>query len=222
MGVRNGSANAVMWQTENLAHLPGEGDIPDMVDRSRHLVLASSSPRRRQLLAAAGYALEVIPADIDETPGPFEEPWSLVARLSREKASAISAAAGRIIVAADTAVVLDGVAYGKPVDDDDARAMLRRLSGCTHQVMTGWCVRRDDVFDGGVVATDVTFRRLDDDDINRWLATGEHRDKAGAYAIQGAAMVFVARVGGCLSNVVGLPVETVVAAVERAVAGQGQ
>ena len=139
-----------------------------------------------------------------------------------EVLAAISAAAGRIIVAADTAVVLDGVAYGKPVDDDDARAMLRRLSGCTHQVMTGWCVRRDDVFDGGVVATDVTFRRLDDDDINRWLATGEHRDKAGAYAIQGAAMVFVARVGGCLSNVVGLPVETVVAAVERAVAGQGQ
>jgi septum formation protein len=123
-------------------------------------------------------------------------------------------------VAADTAVVLDGVAYGKPVDDDDARAMLRRLSGRTHRVMTGWCVRRDDVFDGGVVETDVTFRHLHDDDINRWLATGEYRDKAGAYAIQGAAMVFVARVEGCLSNVVGLPVDTVVAAVERAVAGQ--
>ena len=193
-----------------------------MVDRLRHLVLASSSPRRQQLLSAAGYALEVIPADIDETPRPSEEPSSLVVRLSREKASAIAAAAGLIVVAADTAVVLDGVVFGKPVDDDDARAMLRRLSGRTHHVMTGWCVRRGDVFDGGVVETDVTFRHLGDDDINRWLATGEHRDKAGSYAIQGAAMVFVARVEGCLSNVVGLPVDTVVAAVERAVAGQGQ
>ncbi len=193
-----------------------------MVDRLRHLVLASSSPRRQQLLSAAGYALEVIPADIDETPRPSEEPSSLVVRLSREKASAIAAAAGLIVVAADTAVVLDGVVFGKPVDDDDARAMLRRLSGRTHHVMTGWCVRRGDVFDGGVVETDVTFRHLRDDDINRWLATGEHRDKAGSYAIQGAAMVFVARVEGCLSNVVGLPVDTVVAAVERAVAGQGQ
>ena len=209
------------WHTENLAHLSGEGDIPAMVDRLRLLVLASSSPRRQQLLSAAGYALEIIPADIDETPRPSEEPWSLVARLSREKASAIAAAAGVIVVAADTAVVLDGVAYGKPFDDDDARAMLRRLSGRTHQVMTGWCVRRGDVVDGGVVETDVTFRHLGDDDINRWLATGEHRDKAGAYAIQGAAMVFVARLEGCLSNVVGLPVETVIAAVERAVAGQG-
>lgn len=193
-----------------------------MVDRVRHLVLASSSPRRQHLLSAAGYVLEIIPADIDEAPRPSEEPSSLVVRLSREKASAIPAAADIIVVAADTAVVLEGVAYGKPVDDDDARAMLRRLSGRTHQVMTGWCVRCGDVFDGGVVETNVTFRRLGDEDINRWLATGEHRDKAGAYAIQGAAMVFVARVEGCLSNVIGLPVETVVAAVERAVAGRAQ
>ena len=197
-----------------------------MVQESRRLVLASSSPRRRELLGAAGFALEICPADIDETPLSGESPRDLVLRLAREKAArtAMMAATGSdpTIVAADTAVVLDDVAFSKPVDDDDARQMLRRLSGRTHLVLTGWCVRRGDQQDSGVVETAVTFRAIDDDAINRWLATGEHRDKAGAYAIQGGAIVFVAHVEGCLSNVIGLPVDTVVAAVSRLLSGQGR
>jgi septum formation protein len=197
-----------------------------MVQEFRRLVLASSSPRRRELLSAAGFVLDILPADIDETPRPGETPRHLVLRLAREKAArtATTATPGSdpIIVAADTAVVLDDVAFSKPVDDDDARQMLRRLSGRTHQVLTGWCVRQGAQQDSGVVETAVTFRALDDDAINRWLATGEHRDKAGAYAIQGGAIVFVAHVDGCLSNVIGLPVDTVVAAVRRLLAGPGQ
>jgi septum formation protein len=135
----------------------------------------------------------------------------MVQRLAREKAAAIVSDA--IVVAADTAVVLGDVAYAKPDDDEHARSMLRALSGQTHEVLTGWCVRfRDHALDG-VVATAVTFRELDDDDIERWLATGAHRDKAGAYAIQGAAAVMIARVEGSLTNVIGLPVAEVVAAI---------
>jgi septum formation protein len=135
----------------------------------------------------------------------------MVQRLAREKAAAIVSDA--VIVAADTAVVLGEVAYAKPDDDEHARAMLRALSGKTHEVLTGWCVRYRDRALDGVVATAVTFRALTDDDIERWLATGSHRDKAGAYAIQGAAAVMVERIEGSLTNVIGLPVPEVVAAV---------
>lgn len=173
--------------------------------------LASASPRRRELLQAAGVDLVVSPADLDETPRPGERPVDLVLRLAREKAAAFATDA--IVVAADTAVVLDDVAYAKPCDDDHARRMLRALSGRTHQVLTGWCVRRGSVVHYGVVATGVTFRVLDDGDIDRWLATGAHRDKAGAYAIQGAAAALVARVEGSLTNVIGLPLDEVLAAI---------
>jgi len=195
-----------------------------MGQRKPRLILASSSPRRRELLSAAGFVLDVVPADIDETPRPGENPRDLVVRLALEKAAKTAATHGSndvIVVAADTAVVLDDVAYSKPIDDDDARGMLRRLSGRTHQVLTGWCVRQGDEVDSGVVETAVTFRPLADHEIDRWLETGEHRDKAGAYAIQGGAIVFVASVDGCLSNVIGLPVDTVVTAVRRLLAGQG-
>jgi septum formation protein len=174
--------------------------------------LASASPRRRELLQAAGVQLTIVPADLDETPGPDERPVDLVLRLARAKAAVVPDDAV-IVVAADTAVVLDDVAYAKPDDDDHARRMLRALSGRTHQVLTGWCVRRGDVVSDGVVATEVTFRVLDDGDIDRWLATGAWRDKAGAYAIQGAAAALVARVDGSLTNVIGLPLDEVLAAI---------
>jgi septum formation protein len=175
--------------------------------------LASASPRRRELLTAAGVALTIRPADLDETPLPGERPVDLVRRLARQKADAV--ADEGIVVAADTAVVLDDVAYNKPVDDDDARRMLRALSGRTHQVLTGYSVRRDATRVDDVVTTAVTFRVLDDGDIERWLEQGTWRDKAGAYAIQGAAAALVARIDGSLTNVIGLPLDEVLRAIRQ-------
>lgn len=177
------------------------------------IVLASASPRRRQLLGAAGLVIHVQPTDIDETPGTDEGPAALVLRLAREKAAACSAV-DSIVVAADTTVALDDEILNKPVDDDDARRMLRKLSGRRHAAFTGWCVRdtRDGHVDIGVVETGVTFRALSADDIEGWIATGEHRDKAGAYGIQSSA-VLVDRVDGSLTNVIGLPMSEVLAAI---------
>lgn len=181
------------------------------------VVLASASPRRRQLLNAVGIAVVVAPADLDETPCDRESPRELVLRLARAKAGAAGAVDG-LVVAADTIVAVDGEILNKPVDDDDARRMLRLLSGRTHSVFTGWCVRdgRDDSEHAGVVETGVSFRVLDDDDIAAYLATGEHRDKAGAYGIQGAAAALVASINGSLTNVIGLPVDEVLAALRAA------
>jgi septum formation protein len=177
--------------------------------------LASASPRRRELLQAAGVDLTIVPADLDESPLGGERPLELVLRLARAKAAAITS--DGIVVAADTAVVLDDVAFAKPADDEDARRMLRALSGRTHQVLTGWCVQRGALRHDGVVGTAVTFRVLDDGDIDRWIATGGHRDKAGAYAIQGAAAALIARVEGSLTNVIGLPLDEVLAAIQACV-----
>jgi septum formation protein len=177
------------------------------------VVLASASPRRRALLEAAGIAVSVQPPHVDETPAGDEAPATLVARLARAKAAAVDADA--VVVAADTTVALGSLIFNKPVDDADAERMLRALSGRTHEVLTGWCVRRGDIAEDGVVATRVTFRALDDTDIASYLATGEHRDKAGAYGIQGAAAVLVDRVEGSLTSVIGLPVAEVVGALRR-------
>jgi septum formation protein len=178
------------------------------------VVLASASPRRRDLLRAAGVDVDVRAADIDETPLADEAPEALVRRLAGAKSAAVAHVVhGEIVVAADTTVALDGVVFNKPVDDLDAARMLRTLSGRTHHVHTGFCVRRGDVVIDGVVATSVTFRTLDDAAIDAYLATGEHRDKAGAYGIQGAAAVLVDRVEGSLTNVIGLPVAEVLAVV---------
>ena len=176
------------------------------------VVLASASPRRKALLEAAGFVVVVRPADIDETPAAGEAPEALVRRLARQKAAAVGAAAGDAVVGADTTVALGALILNKPVDDADAARMLRLLSGQVHTVLTGWCVRRGAVITDGVCVTAVTFRALHDDDIAAYLKTGEHRDKAGAYGIQGAAAVLVARVEGSLTNVIGLPVDDVVAA----------
>jgi septum formation protein len=176
------------------------------------VILASASPRRRALLEAAGVPVVVLPADIDETPQPNEDPRALVARLARAKSDVV-ADPHAVVVAADTTVALGERVFNKPVDDADAAAMLRTLAGRTHDVATGWCVRRGTSIRAGVVCTKVTFRPLDDADIRAYLAAGEHRDKAGAYGIQGTAAVLVERVEGSLTNVIGLPLTEVLDAI---------
>jgi septum formation protein len=180
------------------------------------LVLASGSPRRRELLALLGLPFEVVPADVDETARPGEAPIDLVHRLAVDKVRAVSASgeieagADVVVLAADTIVDVAGEIFGKPAHVDDARRMLRRLSARTHLVHTGVAVRRDDVTLCEVVTTVVTMVAMSDAAIEWYLATGEPMDKAGAYAIQGAGGAFVASVDGSASNVVGLPLATVV------------
>jgi septum formation protein len=170
------------------------------------LLLASRSPRRAELLASAGYTFDVAPADVDETPRPDEVPETYVARLAADKAEAVArTAADRLVLAADTVVAVDGELLGKPRDDGEAGAMLRRLSGRAHDVLTGVAVRLEGRHADGVDTTRVEFRQLSPVEIARYVASGEPRDKAGAYAIQGGAADFVERIEGSYSNVVGLP-----------------
>lgn len=180
------------------------------------LLLASASPRRRMLLAEAGYDCEVCPMDVDERQRPGERPAAYVERVATLKAeAAISRFPDRIVVAADTAVVVDGDIFGKPDDEADAARMLRRLSGRAHDVLTGLAVvghRRLT----SVETTRVWFDRLSDDDIRWYVASGEPMDKAGAYAIQGLASRFIPRIDGSYSNVVGLPVAALARALAQA------
>ena len=180
------------------------------------LVLASSSPRRADLLRAAGFDFEVQSADADETVRPGELPEQYVRRVAEAKAHAVLPAAGdRPVIAADTVVLVDGRILGKPVDAEQAAAMLRTLSGRRHQVMTGLTVAvRLPVRDEqarvhqrtAIQITDVDFAPLSDEEIAWYVASGEPADKAGAYAVQGLASRFIRRVEGSYSNVVGLPV----------------
>lgn len=186
------------------------------------VTLASQSPRRRDLLAAVGFRVTVRPADADERPLPSEDPVTLATRLAHVKAmaarDALSVDAPDTILAADTVVHTDdGVILGKPADADDARATLLSLSGRTHSVTTGWCVasRNDGVLRTDATTTRVTFHPLDDALLDAYLATDEPWDKAGAYGIQGRAALFVARIEGCWSNVVGLPVSAIVLAMRE-------
>jgi septum formation protein len=179
------------------------------------LILASKSPRRLALLQAAGFDVVVQQTAIDETPLPNESPAALVRRLAEAKAAAIApAAAGGVVVAADTTVALGHTIFNKPDDDDHARAMLRALSGQAHTVLTGVCVARHGGQRSFVEETRVWFRVLSESDIEAYLRTGEHTDKAGAYGIQGAAAVLVARVEGCLTNVIGLPIAALLLALQ--------
>lgn len=171
------------------------------------LVLASGSPRRRDLLAALGLDFVVRPADLDETPRPLEAPADYVARLAREKARA-DARAHELVLAADTTVVLDGEVLGKPGDDAEARGMLSRLAGRAHTVLSGVALYdsaadREAVF---VDETEVEIAPLSPAEIAWYVATGEPMDKAGSYAAQGLGSLFVTRVAGNFYNVVGLPV----------------
>lgn len=169
---------------------------------SLRLILASASPRRRELLAQLGFSLEVRPADTDETPLAGEPPRDYVLRVALDKARAVP---GEAVLAADTAVVLGSEILGKPRDADDARRMLRALSGATHEVLTGVCVRRGGRERTAVVAAEVRLDPLTDAQIDWYVATGEPLDKAGAYAIQGLAGAFVRELRGSVSNVIGLP-----------------
>jgi septum formation protein len=168
-----------------------------------HLTLASQSPRRRQMLTDLGIALVVLPGDVDETPHPGESPREYVSRVAGQKAATVD---GEVVLAADTAVVLGHRILGKPQDAEDARRMLRQLSGQEHTVLTGVGVRRR----GGlsartVVASQVRFVPLSEAAIEWYVRSGEPLDKAGAYAVQGAGGCFVREISGSVSNVVGLP-----------------
>ena len=173
------------------------------------LVLASGSPRRAALLAGLGIPFLVRPAELDETPLPGETPAVLVERLARGKATAV-VAPGELALGADTEVAVDGEVLGKPRDARDAAAMLERLSGREHDVLTGLALA---TFEGvartAVEHTRVAFATLSRREIDWYVATGEPLDKAGAYGIQGGASLFVTAVHGSFTNVVGLPVATV-------------
>ena len=171
------------------------------------IVLASGSPRRSQILTNAGLPfVRQVPGNIDETPLPGEPPRNYVMRLAREKAQAIEAKEGQVVVGADTTVVIDLAILGKPADTPDAARMLRLLSGRSHEVITGICLRsaRDQVSDAAI--TRVWFASLSGSEIETYVASGEPMDKAGAYGIQGLASKFVERIDGCYFNVMGLPI----------------
>ena len=177
------------------------------------LVLASRSPRRSHLLRDAGYEFDVVPADIDERRLPNEPPREYVARLARAKAAAVASddavAGGRVILAADTIVVIDGEVLGKPAHRQESAGMLGRLAGRTHEVLTGVAVAQGDRVLVAVETTRVTFAPLDPDRIAWYVATGEGDDKAGAYGAQGLGSRFIERIEGSYTNVVGLPIAQV-------------
>ena len=178
------------------------GRLPEKV------ILASGSPRRRELLGQMGVGFEIDVPDVDEHVS--GTPDKMVALLAGRKARAVAKKyEGGLIVAADTLVALDDNALGKPEDDEDAKRMLRALSGRTHDVYTGVCVMNAATGEAMVCAerTGVVFRKLTDAEIDAYVATGEPRDKAGAYAIQGGAGAFVTGYVGSRTNVIGLPVE---------------
>ena len=180
------------------------------------VILASQSPRRRELLSLVGIEHEVQPADIDETPWPDEAPVPHTERLARAKAMVIAARApDALVIAADTIVVIDGDILGKPADITEARAMLRRLSGRTHEVCTAMAVAGGDRVESEVVRVPVRFRELDDDTIARYVNTGEPMDKAGAYGIQGYGATIVEHIEGDFFAVMGLSLVTVVQLAER-------
>ncbi len=171
------------------------------------LILASGSPRRRELLAQAGLAFEVIPADIDESRRPHEAAADYVQRLALEKALAIhSLHPDAVVLGADTTVVLDGNVLNKPADRAEAEQMLRSLSGREHEVFTGIAVVASALQRNEVVQTTVVFDPIPEADLQHYLSTGDSLDKAGAYGIQGYAARWIPRIEGDFFNVMGLPV----------------
>ena len=187
-----------------------------------HLVLASRSPRRRDLLRSVGLDPVIRPPDVDETPRDGEDPVDYVRRLSSAKADEV-AGADELVIAADTTIDLDGTILEKPVDRDDAARMLRSLSGRAHRCHTGVTVRLGGHARTLVVTTTVTFVEIADEALEWYLDTGDADDKAGAYGIQGPAGAFVERVDGSVTNVVGLPLAETVQMVRTALgAGTGR
>lgn len=178
-----------------------------MSSKLPHLILASGSPRRRELLAGLDLDFTVRPVDLDESLRPDEDPHDYVRRLAREKAEA-RAEPGEVVLAADTIVVLDGEVLGKPEDPADARAMLTRMVGRRHTVLTGVAVldpAADEPAAVDVDSSEVRLAELSSEDVAWYVETGEPLDKAGSYAIQGLGALFVETVRGNYTNVVGLP-----------------
>jgi septum formation protein len=173
------------------------------------LILASRSPRRHEILTAAGIPHRVLAAEVDESVRPGESAAEYVRRLAREKAEAVAAGPQDVVLGADTVVVVDGEILGKPADAAAARAMLGRLAGRAHEVITGICLRGPAGTVEHAGAPRVRFLPLSAAEIDAYVASGEPMDKAGAYAIQGLASKFVSRVEGCYFNVVGLPLAKV-------------
>lgn len=177
------------------------------------IVLASASPRRKELLGRLGVGFVVAPSDIDETPRPGEAPVPYVERIARAKAAV---AEGESVVAADTTVEVDGAILGKPSDDAEAKAMLARLGGRTHLVHTAVVVRHQERTVVAVETTEVDMAAMSDAELDWYVASGEPLDKAGAYGLQGIGGVFVTALRGCASNVIGLPLATTVALLREA------
>jgi septum formation protein len=176
------------------------------------LVLASASPRRAEILRGVGWEFETEAADVDETPGAGESAVDYVERLAREKAEAVARARlFGLVLGADTTVVVDGAILAKPDDDEDARRMLRLLRGRWHEVLTGVALVRAEDGRARIAheRTRVRFCEMSDAEINWYVSTGEHADKAGAYAVQGRAALFIEEIEGDYWNIVGLPVRLV-------------
>ena len=171
-----------------------------------NVILASQSPRRKELMGLFHIPYEIRVADIDETMDPSLPAGEEVARVSRAKAEAVPCEQGDVVIAADTIVVCNGQVLGKPTDEQDAYRMLRLLSGRDHQVMTGLCVLRNGVATTCTEITDIHFRELSDREIWAYIRTGEPMDKAGSYGIQGGAALFAEKMAGDYYNVMGLPV----------------
>ena len=175
----------------------------------QRLCLASASPRRAELLRQLGVEFTVVPTDVDETPLPGEMPHDYVVRVSCEKARAAREAlpsADQLVLAADTAVIVAGRVLGKPVDEADAIRMLEALSGRRHEVLTGIALFGADREETALSRTVVVFRNIEPDEIDAYWRSGEPRDKAGSYAIQGLGAIFVEEIHGSYSGVMGLPV----------------
>lgn len=182
-----------------------------MSDPASKIILASASPRRRELLTQAGYTFEVVPAHIDETRRAGEDPAAYVERLALEKAQAIHAQhPDATVLGADTTVVLNGEVLNKPKDIEEAARMLRALSGCTHQVHTGIAVVTRNAQRSHVETTNVVFASIPEEELAAYLATGDSLDKAGAYGIQGYAARWIPRIEGDFFNVMGLPLAATV------------
>lgn len=171
------------------------------------IILASASPRRRELLGLITTDFEIITADVDETVNENFTAEETVMNLSLKKAKAVSEKyQGRVVIGADTVVVCDGKILGKPVDDKDAFIMLKMLSGRTHQVLTGVTITDNTKADCFYVKSDVTFFDLSEEDILSYIKSGEPSDKAGSYGIQGKGSLFVEKISGDYFNIVGLPI----------------
>ena len=185
------------------------------------LVLASSSPRRRELLSSLGWVFDIVVPEIDESPLSSEMPADTALRLARSKALSVSAAEpGRICVGADTVVDVDGQNFGKPCNCEDALRMLRTLSGREHAVHTGVALAKDGILlADGLETTVVRFAPLDDEEIESFVSSGVGDDKAGAYAIQGTGATLVERIDGCYYNVVGLPIRLLYSLLKKLTTG---